>query len=170
MMIIKIKPLIIAILTLTSTGLLTACAKNSSSTASALNTKESTVTPEVLIKSSIEKLEGSWQIESIKEQPVIDRSSAQFIFMKSDNLDKNKLSGSATCNGMFSSYNVNHSKKTLSFAATAVTRKMCPPALMEQESRLLAALPLAHNYQIKQNILYIFDENRVLLFKASKVR
>lgn len=156
-----------------SVSLLTACAKKtlieSDTTKHKAQLEKTAKTPTVTSQGSNEQLTGTWQVELIKTRPVIDRSPARFIL-----LAKNKLSGSASCNNISSHYRANQSKNTLTFGPTAVTRKLCAPALMEQETRLLSTLPQVKHYQIKyfhneQNMLYLFDKNDVLMFKASKV-
>ena len=45
---------------------------------------------------------------------------------------------------------------------------MCPPALMEQEARFLAALERVSKVQIQNGLLVLFDVEGVAVFKASR--
>ena len=110
-----------------------------------------------------EQLTGTWQVEEILAFPVIDQSSAHFIFS-----DENKLTGSASCNNISTSYALDSNKKTLSFQAVAATRKMCEPALMDQETKFLSALEKVSHVEIQQNILYLYNEHNEAVFSASK--
>jgi len=165
----NIKSLVIISLIISSVSLLSACANKTivkaNTVGDEIELNQTSDTGSLLTEKAIESLIGTWQVEFIKTRPVIDRSPAQLIFSNT-----NRLSGSATCNNISSSYNHNHNKKTLSIGPAAVTRKMCAPALMNQETNYLSALSLVKHYQIKQSMLYLFDEHDVILFKASKVQ
>ncbi len=107
------------------------------------------------------QLTGTWHIEYIQDKPVIDRSPARLVFQ-----NKSKLSGSASCNNIHASYQKNNNQ--LSIDKTAITRKMCPEALMEQEQRFLAALSQINHYKIERGLLYLFDAQNNLMLKAAK--
>jgi heat shock protein HslJ len=77
--------------------------------------------------------EHSYQVEWIGERPLIDRSHLTITLG-----DDGRAYGSAGCNHWFASYTLNGD--TLSFSAAGSTRKMCAPALMEQEARFLESL------------------------------
>ncbi len=109
-----------------------------------------------------QQLLGTWQVESIQGKAVIDRSPARFVFV-----DKQQVSGSASCNNFSAHYMVNDNRLTIQPAA--VTRKMCAPALMNQENSFLAGLAQIKLYQLEQNKLYLLDENDNLLFKTSRI-
>jgi|GEM_PF-5116334 len=165
---ININGLILSCVALVSVSLLSACASEPNSeqapTKAKSNIKKINKTSPVPPEYTNRQLTGAWQIEFIKTKPVIDRSPAQLVF-----LANNKLSGSATCNNLSASYNVDNIKQTLAFSPAAVTRKMCPAALMEQETRFLSVLNKISHYQIKQSMLYLFNEKDVIMLKASKV-
>ncbi len=107
-----------------------------------------------------DQLLGNWRIEMIKDQPVIDYSPASLQFDAD-----NRLSGNASCNNMSSTYTL--SDQALSLLAGAVTRKMCPGALMDQEARYLAALSEVHSGRVEQGMLYLEGASGELIFKAS---
>ncbi|GAA0819650.1 META domain-containing protein [Colwellia sp. D2M02] len=115
-------------------------------------------------ENSAQELIGSWTIEYISERPVIDNSPAQFIF-----LPDNKIAGSASCNNISGTYTLNTDNKSLTFSPMAMTRKMCPEALMEQEQRFTAQLTDINQYRITDGILYLTDEHQTVLFKASRI-
>ena len=52
----------------------------------------------------------------------------------------------------------------------AVTRKMCLPALMEQESRLLQALGKVKRFQLNNGELTMYDQQGSLQIKAKRTK
>jgi heat shock protein HslJ len=107
-----------------------------------------------------DELIGNWRIEVIKNRPVVDFSAASLRF----NAD-GELSGNASCNGLSSNYIIDGNK--VSLKAAAVTRKMCLDALMEQESRMLAAMKDVRTARIKNAMLYLEGEGGELIYKAA---
>ncbi|MDH1441815.1 META domain-containing protein [Pseudomonas sp. GD03721] len=77
--------------------------------------------------------ERSYRVEWIGERPLIDRSHLTVTFAADG-----RAHGHAGCNHWFAGYTLKGD--TLSFEPAGSTRKMCAPALMEQEQRFLAAL------------------------------
>ncbi len=150
-----------------SLALLSACENNGAETSDNLSSDikspskpqaSSTLPPQDVSQ----PLLGTWQVESIQGKAVIDRSPARFIFS-----DKQQVSGSASCNNFSTYYQLSDNHLTIQPAA--VTRKMCPPVLMNQETRFLAGLAQIKRYQLKQNKLYLLDENDNSIFKASRI-
>ncbi len=82
-----------------------------------------------------------WVIEAIAGAGVIDDSHATLQF-----LPKGRLAGSATCNRILGSYETQATK--LRIQPAGATMMMCPPALMNQERKLLDLLPAITSYQI----------------------
>ncbi|KRW59641.1 META domain-containing protein [Pseudomonas sp. TTU2014-080ASC] len=77
--------------------------------------------------------ERTYQVEWIGERPLIDRSHLTITLG-----DDGRAYGNAGCNHWFANYTLEgHS---IRFEAPGSTRKMCAPALMEQESRFLSSL------------------------------
>jgi|TARA_B110000902_G_C14294893_1_gene582937 heat shock protein HslJ len=111
-------------------------------------------------KSFEDELIGNWHIEMIKDKPVVDFSAASLRF----NAD-GTLSGNASCNSLSSSYTVDGSN--ISLAEGAVTRKLCLGALMEQESRMLAALQDVRSARIENGMLYLKGDGGELIYKAA---
>lgn len=141
----------ITALTMTLILFLSACANNA---------KPSATSPVPPNKAN-QQLMGHWLVEYIDSKPVIDKSPAKLIF-----LDKNKLAGSASCNNISARYNKNAEK--LSITKVATTRRMCTESLMTQETRFLKALAKVERYQIKHGMLYLYSENKQIVFKASR--
>jgi heat shock protein HslJ len=83
----------------------------------------------------------TYQVEWIGERPLIDRSHLTITLG-----DDNRAYGNAGCNHWFASYSLEGD--TLSFGAAGSTRKMCAPALMEQEQHFLDALGKVQRWDI----------------------
>ena len=112
---------------------------------------------------SPETLPGGWLVQSIQGQHIIAKSTVKLIFSS-----ENRLSGSASCNNISTSYNTQDN--SLSIAAIATTRKMCLPALMEQESTLLQALDRVRRFEINNGQLSMFDQQGTLQLKAKRTK
>lgn len=84
---------------------------------------------------------GEWRVEDIAGAGVIDNSPATLLFSKDF-----RLSGNASCNRLIASYTVNGNKLTISPAGT--TMMACPPALMDQERKLIDLLSTVTHYSI----------------------
>ncbi|WP_342243173.1 META domain-containing protein [Pseudomonas sp. OTU5201] len=83
----------------------------------------------------------TYQVEWIGERPLIDRSHLTITLG-----EDNRAYGNAGCNHWFASYTLEGGK--LTFGAAGSTRKMCAPALMEQEQRFLDALGKVQRWDI----------------------
>lgn len=112
---------------------------------------------------SPETIQGSWKVQSIQEIAVIKNSSARLKFNQ-----ENKLSGSASCNNLSSSYN--SQDNALTIAPIATTRKMCLPALMEQEARLLQSLNKVKRFELYNGQLSMYDQQGQLQIKAKRIK
>lgn len=91
--------------------------------------------------SSARLQEGEWRVEDIGGQGVVDNSPATLVF-GSDG----RLSGNASCNRLIASYTVKGDKITISPAG--LTMMACPPALMDQERKLVGLLGAVNAYRI----------------------
>ena len=80
-------------------------------------------------------------LEWIGERPLIDNSHLTMT-LGADG----RAYGNAGCNHWFASYTLQD--KTITFGAVGNTRKMCAPALMEQEQRFLQALGKVQRWDI----------------------
>lgn len=84
---------------------------------------------------------GEWRVEDIAGAGVIDNSPATLLFGADG-----RLSGNASCNRLIASYTIEGSKLTISPAGT--TMMACPPALMDQERKLVDLLGTVTRYSI----------------------
>ena len=82
-----------------------------------------------------------WVIESIAGGGVVDNSHATLQFLR-----EGRLAGKATCNRFFGNYESGAGK--LRIQTAGVTKMACPPALMNQENKLLELLPAIESYRI----------------------
>lgn len=76
----------------------------------------------------------TWVVEDIDNRGIIDNSRVTLGFT-----EDGRISGQASCNNYSGSYRFASGRLTLD-GPLAVTRKMCPPALMNQEQRFLDTL------------------------------
>ena len=83
----------------------------------------------------------SYLLEWIGERPLIDRSHLT-ITLGADG----RAYGTAGCNHWFAPYSLDGEK--LSFGKVGSTRKLCAPALMEQEQRFLKSLETVQRWDI----------------------
>lgn len=86
---------------------------------------------------------GEWRVEDIAGAGVIDNSHATLLFGAEGN-----LSGSASCNRLIATYTVEGNKLKISPAGT--TMMACPPALMNQERKLIDLLGTVTHFSIDQ--------------------
>ena len=112
---------------------------------------------------SPETLFGAWLVQSIQGHHIIAKSTVKLMFSP-----ENKLSGSASCNNISTSYSTQ--ENSLSIAAIATTRKMCSPAIMEQESTLLQALDKVSRFEIINGQLSMLDQHGTLQLKAKRTK
>jgi heat shock protein HslJ len=108
-------------------------------------------------------MSGSWLVEWIAERPVVDYSLASLTFG-----EEGRLSGNASCNLIMATYTVDGDQLTIGPAR--VTRKLCPPALMDQEQRFLAALEDVVRAEIRNELLYLYSADARELLWASRQR
>lgn len=85
--------------------------------------------------------ERNYRVEWIGERPLIDRSHLSLTLG-----EDGRAYGNAGCNHWFASYRLD--AESLSFGAAGSTRKLCAPALMEQEARFLDSLGQVQRWDI----------------------
>jgi heat shock protein HslJ len=85
--------------------------------------------------------ERSYRVEWIGERPLIDRSHLT-LTLGADG----RAYGTAGCNHWFAAYELHDQE--LHFATVGSTRKLCAPALMEQEQRFLDALGKVQSWDV----------------------
>lgn len=94
-----------------------------------------------------------YYVEWIGERPLIDSSYLSITLGK--NL---RAHGVAGCNNWFAEYQLNG--KSLQLDKFATSRKLCAPALMEQEQRFLEALSQVKRWNFsEQGQLQLWPEN-----------
>lgn len=86
-------------------------------------------------------LRGEWVVEDIGGRGVIDHARATLLFG-----EDGRLSGNATCNRLIATYRVDGNR--IEINAPGLTRMACPPALMDQEGRLVQMLADIATYEI----------------------
>ncbi len=86
----------------------------------------------------------SYQVEWIGERPLIDSSMLTLRL-----LDDRRASGLAGCNNWMAEYQLKGDQ--LSLHNISSTRKLCAPALMEQEQRFLAALANVQRWEFAEH-------------------
>jgi heat shock protein HslJ len=104
---------------------------------------------------------GGWAVEYIGERPVIDNSPAYMEFN-----EEGRVAGNSSCNQFTGTYVM--SGDSLVFSKLASTKKMCPPALMEQETSFLTALEGVAKVRFEKGLLMLLDSNDKMLVKASR--
>ncbi|MDE1169020.1 MAG: META domain-containing protein [Pseudomonas sp.] len=87
------------------------------------------------------KPERSYVLEWIGDRPLIDNSHVTLTLG-----DDGRAYGNAGCNHWFAPYTLHH--HTLTFGEVGHTRKLCAPALMEQENRFVAALETVKRWDV----------------------
>ncbi|MEG1041225.1 MAG: META domain-containing protein [Pseudomonas sp.] len=85
--------------------------------------------------------ERSYILEWIGERPLMDYSHLTLTLA-----DDGRAYGNAGCNHWFAPYQLDG--HTLTFGKVGSTRKLCAPALMEQEKRFLQALETVQRWDI----------------------
>ncbi|WP_169961466.1 serine hydrolase [Oceaniglobus indicus] len=91
-----------------------------------------------------------WIIEYIEGRGVIDNSPASLLFMPGG-----RLAGNASCNRLLASFSQDGAGLSIGDAGT--TAMMCPPALMEQEARLLDTLSRVSGFAIDDTGALVLD-------------
>ncbi|WP_415182596.1 serine hydrolase [Phaeovulum sp.] len=102
-----------------------------------------------------------WIIEDIAGRGVIDNSPASLLF-----LPDGSLAGNATCNRLIANYTVENG--ALSIALGGVTMMACPPALMEQEQRLLGLLAAVDTHTVDDEGALVLTTSRGETIKARR--
>jgi heat shock protein HslJ len=98
-------------------------------------------------------LEGTaWLAEDIDGRGVVDRVQSTLIFDAGQ-----KVAGRAACNRYFGTYQ--QSGDMVEIKPGGTTRMACPPAVMEQEDRFLAALGAVKKGRRDGDTLLLLDEN-----------
>ena len=106
---------------------------------------------------------GNWHIESALSQTVIEHSPAQITFA-----EDGELSGNNSCNQFFGQYT--QQQNQLSLSSSGSTRMACVDVLMQQEQRIMKAIPLVSNIRKSKSgkLLLKSEEGATLLVLIQK--
>ena len=117
-------------------------------------------------KSSGPKLHGTyWSLVELNGKPAAPGMGRTQPYIRLHR-EQNRLEGSSGCNGVVGTYLVE--QNALQFTPSANTLMMCPPALMEQEQGLIAALKATSSYKIEGDMLELINGTAVVArFQAS---
>ncbi|MDI9244166.1 META domain-containing protein [Marinobacter sp. CHS3-4] len=105
----------------------------------------------------------AWVVEDIGGRGIIDRSQATVQF-----LPEGRVIGTSSCNRYTGRWNLNG--EAIGVSGLAVTRRACPPALMNQEDRLLKLLESVSRFDINPQgaLLLISDTGeKIRAFQAT---
>jgi heat shock protein HslJ len=105
----------------------------------------------------------SWWVEDIAGKGVIDMSHTTIEFP-----EEGKVAGDAGCNRYFGGVEIAGSN--MKVGALASTRKMCPPALMDQETNFFQAMGKVASWEIAETgLLHLQDADGFDQLRASKI-
>jgi putative lipoprotein len=93
----------------------------------------------------------AWRLEDLAGTGVVDRAESTLEFPEAG-----RVGGQGGCNRFFGYFET--SGASLTIARLGATKKMCPPALMDQEARYLRALEGAERYAIEGTTLRVFSK------------
>ena len=103
----------------------------------------------------------TWLAEDISGDGVIDNLQSTFTLDESG-----RLSGMAGCNRFNGQAKLEGT--TMSVGPLATSRKMCPPAIMDQERKFLEALAKAKSFEIEDAFLRLLGDEDVPLMRLVK--
>lgn len=95
---------------------------------------------------------GKWLLEDLGGIGVIDNLQTTM-----ELTEDGKIFGNAGCNNYTGSYKIENNQ--LKISPLAMTFKMCPPAIMDQESKFLKALGSSGKITLEDSYLFIESEN-----------
>jgi len=108
-------------------------------------------------------LEGTaWLAEDIDGRGVVDRAQSTLAFDAGQ-----KVAGRAACNRYFGTFQ--QSADMVEIKPGGTTRMACPPAVMEQEDRFLAALSTVRKARREGDALLLLDESGRVLMRLTLI-
>ncbi len=106
----------------------------------------------------------SWWVEDIAAKGVIDMSHTTIEFT-----EDGQVAGDSSCNRYVGAVEITGS--SMKVGNLAGTRKMCPPAQMDQERSFFQAMAKVTSWEIAETgLLYLRDAGGVDLLRASKIK
>ena len=103
-----------------------------------------------------------WLAEDIGGRGVVDNVQSRISVSAAG-----EMSGSGGCNILRGAAQIDG--RSLAFGVIAATRKMCPPAVMDQETKFLRALDLTREFGIDGPHLKFFDTNGSELVRFTRL-
>lgn len=104
----------------------------------------------------------TWLAEDIGGRGVVDNVQSRISISAAG-----EVSGSGGCNTLRGTVQLDG--RGLAFGAIATTRKMCPPAVMEQESKFLHALDLTREFSMEGPYLRFFGAGGLELVRYTRL-
>ena len=102
-----------------------------------------------------------WLVEDIGGAGVIDNLQSKLQFVSAS-----QVAGHGGCNSFNGAAVL--SAGQLSMGPLASTRKMCPPAVMDQENRFLRALETERSARVEHDLLHLHDANGQTILRLSR--
>jgi putative lipoprotein len=93
----------------------------------------------------------AWRLEDLAGAGTLDRVEATIEFPEAG-----RVAGLASCNRFFGYFET--SGASLTIARLGATKKLCPPALMDQETKYLRALEGAERFAIEGTTLSVYSK------------
>ena len=94
-----------------------------------------------------------WILEDLAGAGVVDRAQATLAFPET-----NRVAGKASCNRFSGTAEIDGGK--LKLGPLVSTRMACPEALMNQETKYLAALETAERFEVQDSTLLVYCKGR----------
>lgn len=105
-----------------------------------------------------------WWVEDIDGGGVIDRARTTIGFF-----EEGRAGGNTGCNRWNGTVTIDGER--IAFGPAAATRRMCPPALMDQEQRFLDALTRVESVEIPPTgLLHLKDASGETVLRAARLR
>jgi len=93
----------------------------------------------------------AWRLEDLAGASTLDRVEATIEFPEAG-----RVAGLASCNRFFGYFET--SGATLTIARLGATKKLCPPSLMDQETKYLRALEGAERFALEGATLSVYSK------------
>lgn len=122
------------------------------------------VTPASAAEQPPAALEGTWLVEDIGGKGVVDNLQTMLEIRRDGS-----FGGNAGCNSYFGEL-TGAGENNVTFGAAGATRKMCVPAVMDQERKFLDALGKAAGWTREKSILRLSDASGGELLRFTLVR
>jgi len=104
----------------------------------------------------------AWLVEDLESRGVIDDLQSTLEFP-----EDGQAAGNLGCNRFTAS--VRHSGTAIEFGPIAATRRMCPPAIMDQEDRYARVLEAARGLRVEGPYLFLLDESGAELARLTRM-